>query len=355
MRKYIAISPNVQMLKSEVAIVSMIMVCIILFGLMTFIGVGLYKKIAIRFDIVANPNYRTLHEFPVPRGGGVVFSLFFISFIVILWSIDKLSDQVLFILGVGGFIATLFGFIDDVKNIRAKVKLIIQLLISIWAVYFLYENGVSSLDWSLVFIIPVCLFFMIWMMNAYNFMDGIDGMAASGAIFSSLTIALVLFLTGGPIELMLIFAMIVAAVSGFIVFNWPPASVFMGDAGSVFLGYIFGVLLLFTVFSADLSIWIWLTVFGYFFADTTVTQIMRVVLVKKWYLAHRSHAYQNLARVTSSHLKVVGGVNLYNFIWILPLTIWSSLQPEMEMVAAIFAIIPALIVSYKYGPVFSSS
>jgi Fuc2NAc and GlcNAc transferase len=129
----------------------------------------------------------------------------------------------------------------------------------------------------------------------------------------------------------------------------------MGDAGSVFLGYTFGVLSLFTVLNNDISIWVWLTVFGYFFADTMVTQIIRVVLVKKWYLAHRSHAYQNLARITESHLKVTSGVILYNIIWILPLTIWAALQPEIEILAAILAITPAVVVAYKYGPVFSSS
>jgi Fuc2NAc and GlcNAc transferase len=129
----------------------------------------------------------------------------------------------------------------------------------------------------------------------------------------------------------------------------------MGDAGSIFLGYIFGSLLLFTVFNNDISVWSWLTVFGYFFADTTVTQIMRVILVKKWYLPHRSHAYQNLARIKNSHLKVTGGVTVYNLVWVFPLTLWSSLQPEMGFTAATLSIAPALVVAYKYGPVLSSS
>ena len=78
-------------------------------------------------------------------------------------------------------------------------------------------------------------------------------------------------------------------------------------------------------------------------------------LVKKWYLAHRSHAYQNLARITGSHLKVTGGVIIYNLIWVLPLTLWSALQPEMGVVAAICSIMPASIIAYKYGPKLSLS
>jgi len=322
----------------------------------SWISVFLYKKYAIYVGIISNPNYRTLHESPIPRGGGIVFSILFILAIFLIWPYLKLSDNLFLILGVGGGVASLFGFIDDIMNIRARIKLTIQFLLSGLTVYWLFIDSLLLMNWIPIFItIAVCLFFMVWMMNAYNFMDGVDGMAASGAIFSSLTLALVLFLTDNSFELIPIFILIATTVSGFMIFNWPPATIFMGDAGSVFLGYIFGSLLIFTTLSGNLSIWNWLTVFGYFFADTTVTQIIRVILIKKWYLAHRSHAYQNFARITGSHLKVTSRVTLYNIIWILPLAIWSALQPEMEILAAILAVTPALVVAYKYGPMLSSS
>ena len=331
---------------------------IFMFALL-FLSIGcviIYKKIAVHYNILANPGYRTLHESPTPRGGGLIFSLVFVFCILIFGGVYELSNQIFYIFGVGGFIATLFGFIDDIKNIRVKTKLIIQLFLSAWTIYWLDLGELFLLGWMPIFmIIPFILIFMVWIMNAYNFMDGVDVMAASGAIFISLTLAIVLFLTNGSVEVIYIFILLAIVVSGFILFNWPPATIFMGDAGSVFLGYIFGSLLLFTVLNNDISVWIWLTVFGYFFADTTVTQIMRVILGRKWYLAHRSHAYQNLARMTNSHLKVTGGVTLYNLVWIFPLTLWSALQPGMGFIAAILAIAPALVVAYKYGPVLSSS
>jgi Fuc2NAc and GlcNAc transferase len=331
-----------------------ILVCTVLFLSIGFLF--LYKKIAIHYNILANPNYRTLHESPTPKGGGLIFSLLFVFSVLILWGFNELSNQLFYVLGFGGLIATLFGFIDDIKNTRAKTKLIIQLFLGIWTIYWLNFSELLLLDWMPDFvIIPFILFFMVWTMNAYNFMDGIDGMAASGAIFISSTLASVLLLTGGSVEFIGIFILIAFTVSGFMVFNWPPATIFMGDSGSVFLGYIFGSLLLFTVFNNDISVWSWLTVSGYFFSDTTVTQIMRVILVRKWYLPHRSHAYQNLARITNSHLKITGGVTMYNLIWVLPLTLWSSLQPEMGFIAATLSITPALVVVYKYGPLFSSS
>jgi len=322
----------------------------------SWIGVFLYKKYAIYTGIIAHQNHRTLHDEPIPRGGGIVFSILFILFIFLIWPYLELSNNLLLILGVGGGVAALFGFIDDIMNIRARTKLIIQLFLSGWVVYCLYLDSLFVINWMPIYImIAACLFFMIWMMNAYNFMDGVDGMASSGAIFSSLTLALVLSLTSNSVELIPIFILIATTVSGFIIFNWPPATIFMGDAGSVFLGYIFGALLIFTTLNGSLSIWNWLIVFGYFFADTTTTQIVRIILVKKWYLAHQSHAYQNIARITGSHLKVTRRVTLYNIIWILPIALWSALQPEMEILAAILAITPALIVAYKYGPVLSST
>jgi Fuc2NAc and GlcNAc transferase len=322
----------------------------------SWIGVFLYKKYAIYTGIIAHQNHRTLHDEPIPRGGGIVFSILFILFIFLIWPYLELSNNLLLILGVGGGVASLFGFIDDIMNIRARTKLIIQLFLSGWVVYCLYLDSLFVINWMSIYImIAACLFFMIWMMNAYNFMDGVDGMASSGAIFSSLTLALVLSLTSNSVELIPIFILIATTVSGFIIFNWPPATIFMGDAGSVFLGYIFGALLIFTILNGSLSIWNWLIVFGYFFADTTATQIVRIIFVKKWYLAHQSHAYQNIARITGSHLKVTRRVTLYNIIWILPIALWSALQPEMEILAAILAITPALIVAYKYGPVLSSS
>ena len=322
----------------------------------SWIGVFLYKKYAIYTGIISNPNYRTLHELPIPRGGGIVFSILFILAIFLIWRYLQLSDNLFLMLGVGGGMAALFGFIDDIKNIRARIKLIIQLLLSSWVLYCLYSDNLLLLNWRPIFLtIPAYLFFMVWIINAYNFMDGVDGMAASGAVFASLALALVLFLTDNSVELIPIFILIAAMVGGFIIFNWPPASIFMGDAGSVFLGYIFGSLLLFTTLNGFLSIWIWLTVFGYFFADTTVTQIVRVISIKKWYLPHRSHAYQNLARRTGSHLKITSGIALYNIIWILPLTILSALKPEMGVILTMLAICPALVVAYKYGPLLSSS
>lgn len=252
--------------------------------------------------------------------------------------------------------AALFGFLDDLKDIRASSKLAVHLLLSGWALFWLGGGPLLSIGWIPVLVaIPVTSLFLVWMVNAYNFMDGIDGMAVSGAVFVSGAITLVMLLTNSKSEFIIVPVLLLTTTSTFMVFNWPPASIFMGDSGSVFLGYIFGSLILVTAMSGEISIWTWLVVFGYYFADTTVTQIMRLILVKKWYRAHRSHAYQNLARITGSHLKVTGGVVLYNVVWILPLTLWSAMKPETAILAVVLSITPGLIFAFKYGPMLSSS
>jgi len=325
-------------------------------AVVSYFGIILYRRVAISRDIVANPNFRNLHASPLPVGGGIVFSFVFVFGLFFIWWLNQISDDLFWVLGVGGCVAALFGFLDDLKDIRASSKLVAQFFLSGWLLFWLGGGPLLSIDWIPVLVaIPVTALFLVWMINAYNFMDGIDGMAVSGAVFVSGAITLVLLLTNGDSEFFSVFVLFLSSISTFLFFNWPPASIFMGDSGSAFLGYIFGALILFTVKSSDISIWTWLIVFGYFFADTTVTQLMRIILVKKWYLPHRSHAYQNLARITGSHLKVTGGVVLYNVVWILPLTIWSVLKPEMALFAVVLAIAPSLVFAFKYGPLLSSS
>jgi len=324
--------------------------------LVSFFATILYRKSAINWGVIAKPNFRTSHINPIPAGGGIVFSMVFVVGLTFLWLINQLSNMLFFLLAVGGGVAALFGFLDDLKDIRAMKKLAVQILLSGWVVFLLNGGELFYFEWLPSWIsIPLTILFLVWMINGYNFMDGIDGMAISGAVFISATMLGVLLWTRPESEFIMVIALLLASSSAFMLFNWPPASIFMGDAGSVFFGYIFGSLILLTVMEGDATVWNWLVVFGYFFADTTVTQIMRVILVKKWYLAHRSHAYQNLARITESHLKVTGGVVLYNLIWVLPLTFWSALSPETALYAVGLAVTPGVVVAYRYGPRLSSS
>ena len=315
-----------------------------------------YRSFAIKNSINAIPNNRTLHFKSVPSGGGVVFSSLFVSIVVLLEILQIISLDILMVIGIGGLISILFGLADDIFDISAPIKFFIQSILAGWSIFWLDGGALAEVAWIPLWISWLVSWFMlVWMINLYNFIDGVDGMAASGAVFIPITFIVVLLLKGESSDLVVLLSLLGISSLGFLIYNWPPASIFMGDSGSVFLGYLFGSLIIKTTMSGDVSISSWIIVFAYFLSDTVVTQILRIILVKKWWHAHRSHAYQNLARITGSHLKVTGGVTMYNLIWIFPLTIWSSLVPELSLIAVLLALIPSMIVAYKYGPIFSSS
>ena len=322
---------------------------------LTIGGVYLYMKIAINRKILSNPNHRTLHKSSTPRGGGVVFSLIFVIFSLYFWFNDPNNYVIYLIISFGGLAALLIGFIDDLVNISAIKKFILQILLASWAVFWLDGGPLISIDWiPNIIVLFISMFFLVWIMNAYNFMDGIDGMASLGGILASILIALIIIITNGLTLTALLLLLLFSTMIGFLIFNWPQAKVFMGDSGSMFLGYFFGCIVLYTTMQNEVTIWTWIIVFGYYIADTTTTQIMRVIMVKKWYAPHRSHAYQNYARLVDSHLKTIILFVLYYLIWIIPLLIWSLIDPDYALFISFLAVIPAIIFSYKFGPVLSS-
>ena len=323
--------------------------------LITAIGLHYYRKIAINRSILSNPNHRTLHISPTPRGGGIVFASVFVFFAFLLWLNNQTSNDIFLIICIGGTVALLFGFVDDIKNLSAIIKLFLQIALAGWAVYLLDGGPLYSINWiPNILAIVLTMFFLVWAMNAYNFVDGIDGIATSGAILSSIAIALAIVVSNGYIISAELLFLLFSTMLSFLIFNWPPAKIFMGDSGSVFLGYFFGCMVLYTIMRGEVSIWSWIIVFGYYISDTTITQITRLIMVRKWYFAHRSHAYQNFARITNSHLRTNLFFILYYLIWLLPLLIWSLLEPDNAEFISIIALCPALVFSYKFGPVLSA-
>jgi len=178
-------------------------------------------------------------------------------------------------------------------------------------------------------------------------------MAIIGAVFACSTAVLVLMATGGSPMFLFIFALLGMSCLGFLFFNLPLASVFLGDAGSLTLGYSFAALVLITMAAGAISVWTWTAIFSYFIADTTTTTVCRIFLVPRWYSEHRSHAYQNLARITRSHAKVTYSVAGYHLFWAFPLALWSALQPTLAPIA-VLSLVPAVALTLHYGPRFSS-
>ena len=194
---------------------------------------------------------------------------------------------------------------------------------------------------------------LVWFYNLYNFIDGIDGLAASATIFIGVTMGVLLWLHGQPV-LAGLCGFLAAASAAFLLFNWPPAKMFMGEAGSSFTSYVFSAICVESLRADPTLLWYWLLAGAVYFSDTTLTTLTRVLTVPGWYRPHRSHAYQNLARIWGNHRKVLLLVLAGNFCWVLPLLVLARLQPRLAMIVTIVAYVPITRFCFKYGPRFEN-
>ena len=177
-------------------------------------------------------------------------------------------------------------------------------------------------------------------------MDGIDGLASIEAITVSASAAVILLLNGSEAaaQILLILS---ACVAGFLIWNWPPAKIFMGDASSGFLGFTLGLMAVITSNNDAISLWSWLILLAVFVTDTTYTLIRRIVNGDKWYEAHRSHAYQILSRQYRSQKKVTVAVITINIAWLFPLAYLATKYEYWASLISIIAVLPLVISAYN--------
>jgi Fuc2NAc and GlcNAc transferase len=179
---------------------------------------------------------------------------------------------------------------------------------------------------------------VVWLLNLYNFMDGIDGIAGVEAVTVALAACLLAWLAGLGVEAWWPMLLLAAGVAGFLVWNWPPARIFMGDAGSGFIGLMLGLL---SIQAAQLSFELlagWLVLLAVFVTDATLTLLRRLLRGQPLTEAHRSHAYQYAARRLGGHRSVTLAVAGINLLWLLPIA--------ALMVTGWLATIPGLVLAY---------
>ena len=321
----------------------------------SLVGVQLWRSVALRLGFVAIPNKRTMHSGVVPVGGGIVISVVWLAAIAILFSLGHLSLPIFFALFFGGLGLTVLGVVDDAMNLGALTKFGGQIAIVVWAFYWVGDtpplsvfNQNYELGWF-GFLLGGLL--VLWLLNLFNFIDGIDGLCASGSVFVSATMAVILQIEQMYL-LSLILYLLAIAVAGFLWFNWPPAKLFMGDSGSVFLGYVLGVLMFVSANQNPSLLWVWLITMSYFLADATTTLLLRVRYVKPFYVAHRHHAYQTLASRLGSHLQVTSYLVLLKLLWLLPLAILAYRVPKFGLVFFLLAFLPIAFFCAKNGVLY---
>ncbi|MFT6723669.1 MAG: Fuc2NAc and GlcNAc transferase [Arenicella sp.] len=253
-------------------------------------------------NIVDLPNDRNLHQGVIPRGGGLVIIT---SLLIALIVAALISDRTSLFTGLAVivFAWASLSWWDDKSDLTPKFRLLIQLVICILTVSaFGWVTQILglSLSWFGPLLSVVGL---LWMANLYNFMDGLDGLAASQTIVASISLAFWFFMHQ-DLALALVCVVVGASSYGFLLLNWNPAKIFMGDVGSIGLGGFFGTLFIIGSSRYDLSIVSFFVLFAVFIVDATATIIMRARRGEKIWLPHRQHFYQRLANAGYAHSKI---------------------------------------------------
>jgi Fuc2NAc and GlcNAc transferase len=308
------------------------------------------RRYALAKSLMDIPNERSSHSIPTPRGGGVAIVVSFLLALPVLGGLNLLSPSALYGLLGSGLLVAIIGFADDHGHIAARWRLLGHFIAAGWALFWL--NGLPPIEFFGVavdlgwFGNILALVYLVWMLNLYNFMDGIDGLASIEAISACLGMCVV-YRFSGSVELIWPPLILAAAVAGFLWWNFPPARIFMGDAGSGFLGIILGGVVILSSVEKPVFLWCWLILLGVFIVDATFTLLARIVEGARIYEAHRSHAYQYAARKYNSHAVVTGLVFLINVIWLLPISILVGINLLSGAIGLLAAYVPLVIIIYK--------
>ena len=307
-----------------------------------------------RFSKMDIPNERSSHITPTPRGGGIAFvAASLIGFLLLLLN-DDFNGTELLALCCAGLLVAIAGHLDDRQKISgATVRLILHAIsafilivgVGIPAQISLFDRTVNTgLVGSILGIV-----YLVWLLNLFNFMDGTDGIAASEAIFVALAGAFLNYHVLSDANHSAAAVVLAASTFGFLLYNWSPAKIFMGDVGSGYLGIVIGGLSLMAANQDPELVWVWIILLAVFVSDATVTLIRRLLRKQKPHVAHRSHAYQHLAIRLNSHAKVALIVLAVNIAWLLPIAFLVADKQLAGTTGVIIAYAPLLVAALKFG------
>jgi Fuc2NAc and GlcNAc transferase len=298
-----------------------IILLFICLGFLSFALTYFIRLFALKNKIVSIPNERSLHDIPTPHGGGLAIVISWYVGISILFFFSKIDKNLYFAL-LSGAILTLVSLIDDLRGLKPFIRLIFHFITSIIAFVLLgglRQLVIPGIQMNYLFLVyPLAIIGMVWFINLFNFMDGVDGFASLEAI----TICFVLFLLSGSI----INLLLLACVSGFLFWNLPKAKIFMGDVGSTQLGFILVVLGIYFHNTYQFSILNWIMLTSPFWFDATLTLYRRWRNGEKLGEAHRKHAYQRIVQAGFSHLKVNVYLLIINLFVVVMILIYREIK-----------------------------
>lgn len=316
---------------------------IVVSALMSVGLTALVRRQALRHSVLDVPNARSSHTVPTPRGGGLAMIVTFLVCATAFVLYNGRSWQGWLCVVLPSVLVACVGLLDDYRSIAATWRILVHFVAVVLAIAML-GGGVPlpfpspwNLSWLSLIVTAVC---MVWVINAVNFMDGIDGIAAMEASFVLLGLLVISSdwvpsLQYGSV----LTELALGSVLGFLPWNWSPAKIFMGDVGSGFLGFVLGAVSLALVRQRTVTVWVPLILLGAFLCDATVTLARRMLRGERWYAPHRIHAYQWLSR-RWGHQKVTVAVLLINVFWLAPLAFLAQSKPSLGPWLALTALVP---------------
>lgn len=308
------------------------------------------RRYALAKQLMDIPNARSSHFTPTPRGGGVAFVVVFLLSLPLLYALSIIPSTMLWALSGAGLLIAIVGFLDDKGHVPARWRLLVHFIAAIWLLYWF--NGFPNITLSTL-IIPssittlLAVFYLVWLLNLYNFMDGIDGIASVEAI-SVCGGGVLCYLIIGYDPLIIPLLVLAASVLGFLIWNFPPAKIFMGDAGSGFLGIVLGGLSIQAAWLSKELFIAWLILLGVFIVDATWTLAHRILRKQKIYEAHRSHAYQFATRAVGGHLPVTMAILTINLLWLLPIALLVVTSCINAWLGLLIAYLPLVGLAYYF-------
>lgn len=308
-----------------------------------------FRYYAINNMLMDHPNHRSSHTNPTPRGGGLVFAmLWLISLFALSWFKIAPPDAIR-LLGIPAIIIMALGYIDDLKGLPAKLRFAIQIAATLIFLYrFNIDYAIYAHNWITSFgplVIILTALAMLWSTNLFNFMDGTDGIASIEAVTVFGVGGFFPWLHGGQ-DLALLAWSLIAGVLGFLCWNWPRASIFMGDVASSFLGFLIIPFALIGYFKYQVPIAAWFILYLMFSMDATLTLIRRLLHREKFYQAHKLHAYQRLHQAGCSHQQVLYITILMNIIF--SVLAYITTRYDTWMIQVLVLSIAIYIVFYMY-------
>jgi UDP-N-acetylmuramyl pentapeptide phosphotransferase/UDP-N-acetylglucosamine-1-phosphate transferase len=311
---------------------------LVLAFVVALVGAFVYQRYA-PLDV---PNERSSHSRPIPSGGGVAIVLgFAVGLAAWLANGNSLSPRAWGWLA-GALLVASISFADDLRPLPATPRLAAHAA----GALLLTLAGIQQRELPLVLALPLAFLWVALVTNVYNFMDGIDGLAASQAIIAGAALALAGAIVSNPL-VSIGGGLIAAASAGFLPHNLPPARLFMGDVGSTFLGFNFAGLSLLGnlgVGGGRLPIEFGVVVLAPFLFDGIVTLTRRIARGERWYAAHRSHYYQRLITHGLSHAQVTALYAALALIAAAAALLGLVLEEPLRQALAVVAFLPMLLV-----------